>query len=114
MKTQVIVQHEKSRKIQILKKNQVQIKTLAKKKKQNESKSNEKLTLESLKSQKKVMILDFSQDGWYACAIQHKVLEKLREEYKDRVIIQTINIRKENGLLRLQFIWATLLLFFYF
>ena len=61
----------------------------------NESKSNEKLTLESLKSQKKVMILDFSQDGWHACAIQHKVLEKLREEYKDRVIIQTINIRKE-------------------
>ena len=61
----------------------------------NESQSNEKLTLESLKSQKKVMILDFSQNGWHACAIQHKVLEKLREEYKDRVIIQTINIRKE-------------------
>ena len=60
-----------------------------------DSSKKEKLTLESLKSQKKVMILDFSQDGWHACAIQHKVLEKLREEYKDRVIIQTINIRKE-------------------
>ena len=42
------------------------------------SNSDENLTLESLKSQKKVMILDFSQNGWHACAVQHPVLEKLR------------------------------------
>lgn len=60
-----------------------------------DSNSDEKLTLESLKSQKKVMVLDFSQNGWGACAVQHPVLEKLREEYKDRVIIKTIDIRKQ-------------------
>ena len=67
------------------------------KKDSNSKKSNsdEKLTLENLKSQKKVMVLDFSQNGWHACAVQHPVLEKLREEYKDRVIIKTIDIRKQ-------------------
>ena len=60
-----------------------------------DSNSDDKLTLESLKSQKKVMVLDFSQNGWGACAVQHPVLEKLREEYKDRVIIKTIDIRKQ-------------------
>ena len=59
------------------------------------SNSDEKLTLENLKSQKKVMVLDFSQNGWHACAVQHPVLEKLREEYKDKVIIKTIDIRKQ-------------------
>lgn len=57
--------------------------------------SDEKITLENLKSQKKVMVLDFSQNGWHACAVQHPVLEKLREEYKDKVIIKTIDVRKQ-------------------
>lgn len=60
-----------------------------------ESNSKEELTLENLKSQKKPIILDFSQNGWHACAVQHPVLEKLREEYKDKVIIKTVDIRKE-------------------
>ena len=61
------------------------------------SNSDENLTLESLKSQKKVMILDFSQNGWHACAVQHPVLEKLKKEYKDKVIIKTIDLRKQQA-----------------
>lgn len=62
-----------------------------------DSNSDEKLTLEKIKSQKKVTILDFSKNGWHACAVQHPVLEKLKKEYKDKVIIKTVDVRKQQA-----------------
>ena len=52
------------------------------------------INLQDLKKENKPIIIEFSQENCAPCKMLHPILEKVHSEYKGKVIVKSVDIRK--------------------